>query len=92
LEQKLALKQVLGIMGGSAAVLLLLSFLLKFDNLWTYLVGFFISTILACLMIFAARMLHDKLPDVKEPGIVNFIADTSYGVYHRAFAICLRTA
>ena len=32
-------------------------------------------------MIFAARMLHDKLPDVKEPGIVNFIADTSYGVY-----------
>lgn len=81
LEQKLALKQVLGIMGGSAAVLLLLSFLLKFDNLWTYLVGFLISTILACLMILAARMLHDKLPDVKEPGIVNFIADTSYGVY-----------
>ena len=81
LEQKLALKQVLGIMGGSAAVLLLLSFLLKFDNLWTYLVGFLISTILACLMIFAARMLHDKLPDVKEPSLINFIADTSYGVY-----------
>ena len=81
LEQKLALKQVLGIMGGSAAVLLLLSFLLKFDNLWTYLVGFLISTILACLMIFAARMLHDKLPDVKEPSVINFIADTSYGVY-----------
>ena len=81
LEEKLALKQVLGIMGGSAAILLLLSFLLKFDNLWTYLVGFLISTILACLMILAARMLHDKLPDVKEPGLINFIADTSYGVY-----------
>ena len=81
LEQKLALKQVLGIMGGSAGVLLLLSFLLKFDNLWTYLVGFLISTILACLMILAARMLHDKLPDVKEPSLINFIADTSYGVY-----------
>ena len=81
LEQKLALKQVLGIMGGSAAILLLLSFLLKFDNLWIYLVGFLISTTLACLMILAARMLYDKLPDVKEPGIVNFIADTSYGVY-----------
>ena len=81
LEEKLALKQVLGIMGGSAAVLLLLSFLLKFDNLWTYLVGFLISTILACLMILAARMLHDKLPDVKEPSLINFIADTSYGVY-----------
>ena len=81
LEQKLALKQVLGIMGGSAAVLLLLSFLLKFDNLWTYLAGFLISTILACLMILAARMLHDKLPDVKEPSLINFIADTSYGVY-----------
>ena len=81
LEEKLALKQVLGIMGGSAAILLLLSFLLKFDNLWTYLVGFLISTILACLMILAARMLHDKLPDVKEPSVINFIADTSYGVY-----------
>ena len=81
LEQKLALKQVLGIMGGSAAILLLLSFLLKFDNLWTYLIGFLISTILACLMILAARMLHDKLPDVKEPSVINFIADTSYGVY-----------
>lgn len=81
LEEKLTLKQVLGIMGGSIAVLLLLSFLLKFDNLWTYLVGFLISTILACLMIFAARMLHDKLPDVKEPSLINFIADTSYGVY-----------
>ena len=81
LEQKLALKQVLGIMGGSAAILLLLSFLLKFDNLWTYLVGFLISTILACLMILAARMLHDKLPDVKEPGLINFIADISFGVY-----------
>ena len=81
LEEKLALKQVLGIMGGSAAILLLLSFLLKFDNLWTYLVGFLISTILACLMILAARMLHDKLPDVKEPGLINFIADISFGVY-----------
>lgn len=81
LEEKLALKQVLGIMGGSAAVLLLLSFLLKFDNLWTYLVGFLTSTTLACLMILAARMLHDKLPDVKEPSLINFIADTSYGVY-----------
>ncbi|RSI55982.1 acyltransferase [Streptococcus sanguinis] len=81
LEEKLALKQVLGIMGGSVAVLLLLSFLLKFDNLWTYLVGFLTSTTLACLMILAARMLHDKLPDVKEPSLINFIADTSYGVY-----------
>ena len=81
LEEKLALKQVLGIMGGSAAILLLLSFLLKFDNLWTYLVGFLISTILACLMILAARMLHDKLPDVKEPSLINFIADISFGVY-----------
>ncbi|MBF3317430.1 acetyltransferase, partial [Leptospira borgpetersenii serovar Hardjo-bovis] len=81
LEEKLTLKQALGIMGGSAAVLLLLSFLLKFDNLWTYLVGFLISPILACLLILAARMLHDMLPDVKEPSLINFIADTSYGVY-----------
>ena len=32
-------------------------------------------------MILSARILHEKTPDKKEPAILNFLADTSYGVY-----------
>ena len=32
-------------------------------------------------MIFFARMLHQKTEGINEPGIVSFVADTSYGVY-----------
>lgn len=81
LEKIVNLKQVVAALGGSFTILILLSFILKFDSLWTYLFGFMASTLLACVMIAATRMLHDKLPDVKEPEFVNFIADTSYGVY-----------
>ncbi|KXT77537.1 Acyltransferase family [Streptococcus sp. DD11] len=80
-EAKVSLKQALAALGGSVALLLLLSLFLKFDSLWTYLFGFLASTLLACVMIVASRMLHDKLPKVPEPGFVTVIADTSYGVY-----------
>lgn len=81
LEEKVEIKQVLIALAGSFVLLLLLSFILKFDSLWTYLFGFLISTLLACVMIAATRILHDKLPNLKEPGLLNFVADTSYGVY-----------
>ena len=81
LEEKVEIKQVLIALAGSSVLLLLLSFILKFDSLWTYLFGFLISTLLACVMIAATRILHDKLPNIKEPSPLNFIADTSYGVY-----------
>lgn len=81
LEEKVEIKQVLIALAGSFVLLLLLSFILKFDSLWTYLFGFLISTLLACVMIAATRILHDKLPNIKEPSPLNFIADTSYGVY-----------
>jgi len=81
LEEKVEIKQVLIALAGSFVLLILLSFILKFDSLWTYLFGFLISTLLACVMIAATRILHDKLPNIKEPSPLNFIADTSYGVY-----------
>ena len=81
LEEKVEVKQVLMALAGSFALLILLSFILKFESLWTYLFGFLISTLLACVMIAATRILHDKLPNMKEPGLLNFVADTSYGVY-----------
>lgn len=76
-----SLKKTLAVLGGSAGLLLLLSFLLRFEHISTYLVGFLVASLLGATMIFAARVLHEKTPDVKEPGWVNFLADTSYGVY-----------
>jgi len=32
-------------------------------------------------MIFAARVLHEKTPEIQEPRIITFLADTSYAVY-----------
>lgn len=71
---------ILGL-AGAFALLFILSFLLKFESIWTYLVGLLFSTLLALVMIFAARLLHDQSTSKKEPKIITFIADTSYGVY-----------
>ena len=32
-------------------------------------------------MILAARVLHEKTPEIQEPRIITFLADTSYAVY-----------
>ena len=81
LEKSWSLQQTLGMIGGSFVVLLLLGFLLRFDNIFTYLVGFLIATVAALIMILGARVLHEKTPQLEEPIWVTFIADTSYGVY-----------
>ena len=81
LEKSWSLQQTLGMIVGSFAVLLLLGFLLHFDNIFTYLVGFLLATIAALIMILGARVLHEKTPQLEEPIWVTFIADTSYGVY-----------
>ena len=74
-------RKVLTVFAGSFGVLLLLTFFLHFENRLTYAVGFLIASIAATSMILSARLLHEKTPDLKEPAIITFIADTSYGVY-----------
>ena len=74
-------KKALSVLGGAFAVLLLLTFILPFDSIWTYLFGFLVATLAAASMIVATRVLHEKTPDQKEPAVISFIADTSYGVY-----------
>ena len=74
-------RKVLTVFAGSFGVLLLLTFILHFENRLTYAVGFLIASIAATSMILSARLLHEKTPDLKEPAIITFIADTSYGVY-----------
>ncbi|WP_423218122.1 acyltransferase family protein [Streptococcus equinus] len=65
----------------SAALLVLLMFILKFDQRITYLFGFVLASLFATVMIYAARILNDQTPNAKEPAIINYLADVSYGVY-----------
>ena len=81
LVKKLSLQKTLAILAGAFLVLLVLTFILPFDSVWTYLFGFLVATLAASVMIVMTRVLHEKTPDQKEPAVITFIADTSYGVY-----------
>ncbi|MCS4488934.1 acyltransferase family protein [Streptococcus sciuri] len=61
--------------------LLLLTFWLNFESRLTYLFGFLLASIFASVMIYAARVLHEKTPTIVEPAIVTYIADISYSLY-----------
>ncbi len=65
----------------SFALLLLLTFILNFDQRITYLFGFVLASLFATVMIYAARVLNDQTPNAKEPAVINYLADVSYGVY-----------
>ena len=65
----------------SFALLLLLALALKFDQRITYLFGFVLASLFAIVMIYAARVLNDQTPNVKEPIMMTYLADVSYGVY-----------
>lgn len=65
---------------GSFALLFLLSLILDFDHLFTYLFGFVLSSLFASVMIYSCRVLSDQT-SIKEPAFVTYLADTSYGVY-----------
>ncbi|EHJ57045.1 hypothetical protein HMPREF9318_01601 [Streptococcus urinalis FB127-CNA-2] len=74
-------KQVLSVMIGSFLMLLILTLVLDFNQLITYLFGFVLASFFASIMIYAARVLHEKTPNSKEPFVITYIADISYGVY-----------
>lgn len=74
-------KKVIAAMAVSFLLLLLLSFVLNFNHKVTYLLGFLISSILGIVMIYAARVLNDQTPQVKEPLAITYLADISYGIY-----------
>lgn len=72
-----------------AGAVMLISFILlvalgdrmKFDALQTYQGGLLLATVLAGIMIYGARLLHDNTPNLKEPRWMTFLADVSYSVY-----------
>lgn len=75
------LQKTITLFGASLLGLVLLGLLLKFNHISTYLIGFLASSFLTVVMILATRILHEKTEKVKEPQIISFLADTSYGVY-----------
>ena len=81
LEERLSAQQTVIGLVASFGVLVLLGVFMHFDDLFTYTLGFLFASLAATAMIFFARMLHQKTDGIKEPGIVSFVADTSYGVY-----------
>ncbi|MDR0899932.1 MAG: acyltransferase [Lactobacillaceae bacterium] len=61
--------------------LTVLAFTMKFTEQSTFLFGFLIASIAASLMIYSARILHEKTPNTEEPKVLTFLADISYSVY-----------
>ncbi|MFS1663946.1 acyltransferase family protein [Streptococcus sp. zg-JUN1979] len=65
----------------SGVGLAFLTFFLQFESQLTYLFGFLLASLLASNMIYGARVLHEKTPNVSEPFLVTFFSDISYGLY-----------
>ncbi|HFR3410913.1 TPA: acyltransferase family protein [Streptococcus suis] len=79
--QQWDLRKTLLVFSSSLGLEALLLFFLRFDSIFTYLFGFFLSSLATCAMILAARILHEKTASVKEPAAIQFLADISYGIY-----------
>lgn len=91
LAQKWTRQTTLALLTGGGAVLILLMFLLNFDNRWTYWLGFLLASLASSAMILAARLLHEQTRR-SEPVFLVFLANISYGVYlfHWPFLVIFR--
>lgn len=76
-----SLREACLVFAAGAGLLVMMMFWIKFDSLFTYLLGFLLASLSAAAMILATRVLHEQTPDLKEPLVLTVIADTSYGVY-----------
>lgn len=76
-----SLREACLVFAAGAGLLAMMMFWIKFDSLFTYLLGFLLASLSAAAMILATRVLHEQTPDLKEPLVLTVIADTSYGVY-----------
>lgn len=81
LIHKWSLSKSLSIFSVGLAVEFILLFTFKFTSIWTYLVGFLLSTLTTSVMIYAARLLHEQTEKITEPAILGYLADISYGLY-----------
>ncbi|WP_293889153.1 acyltransferase family protein [Streptococcus sp.] len=68
-------------MATSFALLMVLGLTLNFNHRITYWFGFLLASLFAVVMIYGARVLNDQLPNAKEPVVINYLSDISYGIY-----------
>ena len=76
-----SLREACLVFAAGAGLLGVMMLWVKFDSLFTYLLGFLLASLSAAAMILATRVLHEQTPDLKEPLVLTVIADMSYGVY-----------
>ena len=76
-----SLREACLVFAAGAGLLGVMMLWIKFDSLFTYLLGFLLASLSAAAMILATRVLHEKTLDLKEPLVLTVIADTSYGIY-----------
>ncbi|MFD1393034.1 acyltransferase family protein [Lacticaseibacillus jixianensis] len=69
------------VLAGAATLTVLLGWTVHFDAAWTYPFGLLITSLLAGIMILAARALHEATTTVAEPRITLQLASLSYGIY-----------
>lgn len=86
LSKALTLRQVQLSAILSGLLLLGLAFLLHFDSIFTYALGFSLASFLTLALILSLRLLHE-LSSGEEPRAIAVVADIRYGVYifHWAF-------
>lgn len=74
-------KKALVVFTAAVFVEIILLFTLQFNSIWTYLIGFLLSSLATATMIFSARILHEKTKTINEPKVLLFFANISYGIY-----------
>lgn len=74
-------QKTLLVFSGAILVLLILTFFLKFNSIWPYLIGFLLASLATVVMIYATRILHEQTPSIQEPKVLTYISDISYGIY-----------
>lgn len=79
--QTWSVKKALGLFASGLLVELILLFTLQFSSIWTYLIGFLLSSLATVAMILSARILHEKTEHIEEPKLILFFANISYGIY-----------
>ncbi|MBO4107838.1 acyltransferase family protein [Streptococcus suis] len=79
--EKLDVRKTIALFAGGLVMEILLLFFLKFDSILTYTIGFLLSSLATASMIYAARVLHEKAPNVEEPALLGYFSSISYGIY-----------
>ncbi|MBL6538472.1 acyltransferase [Streptococcus suis] len=79
--EKLDVRKTIALFAGGLVVEILLLFFLTFDSILTYTIGFLLSSLATASMIYAARVLHEKTPNMEEPALLGYFSSISYGIY-----------